>query len=114
MTSSVLLLKQHAAGLTADEKLQFQSQLTSRLRNNGVGVALALLIGGLGAHKFYLKQNGAGIVYLLCGTVGWTIIVPGIIVIVLCIIDAINMSHSTATFNTALAREIKAELEAIR
>ena len=43
--------------LTADEKLQFQSQLTSRLRNNGVGVALALLIGGLGAHKFYLNSR---------------------------------------------------------
>ncbi len=36
---------------------------------------LALLLGGVGAHKFYLGHSGAGIVYLLfC----WTLI-PGII-----------------------------------
>jgi TM2 domain-containing membrane protein YozV len=36
---------------------------------------LALLLGGIGAHKFYLGQTGAGIVYLLfC----WTLI-PGIV-----------------------------------
>jgi hypothetical protein len=36
---------------------------------------LALLLGGVGAHKFYLGQTGAGIVYLLfC----WTLI-PGIV-----------------------------------
>ncbi|HWO17322.1 MAG TPA: NINE protein [Kofleriaceae bacterium] len=39
---------------------------------------LALLLGGVGAHKFYLGQTGAGIVYLLfC----WTLI-PGIIALV--------------------------------
>jgi TM2 domain-containing membrane protein YozV len=36
---------------------------------------LALLLGGVGAHKFYLGQTGAGIVYLLfC----WTLI-PGLV-----------------------------------
>ncbi len=36
---------------------------------------LALLLGGVGGHKFYLGQTGAGVVYLLfC----WTLI-PGII-----------------------------------
>lgn len=36
---------------------------------------LALLLGGIGGHKFYLGQTGAGIVYLLfC----WTLI-PGLI-----------------------------------
>jgi TM2 domain-containing membrane protein YozV len=39
---------------------------------------LALLLGGVGAHKFYLGQTGAGIVYLLfC----WTFI-PGIIALI--------------------------------
>lgn len=39
---------------------------------------LALLLGGIGAHKFYLGQTGAGIVYLLfC----WTLI-PGIVALV--------------------------------
>ena len=114
MTSSIVLIKQHCADLTQDEKLQFQSQLTTRMRSNGVGICLALLIGGIGAHKFYLKQSGAGVVYALMGTVGWLIIFPPIIVLILCLIDALNMSASVATFNTALAREIKAELEALR
>lgn len=39
---------------------------------------LALLLGGVGAHKFYLGQTGSGIVYLLfC----WTLI-PGIIALI--------------------------------
>jgi TM2 domain-containing membrane protein YozV len=39
---------------------------------------LALLLGGVGAHKFYLGQTGAGIVYLLfC----WTLI-PGLIALI--------------------------------
>jgi TM2 domain-containing membrane protein YozV len=36
---------------------------------------LALLLGGIGGHKFYLGQTGSGIVYLLFF---WTLI-PGII-----------------------------------
>ena len=39
---------------------------------------LALLLGGLGVHKFYLGQTGAGIVYLLfC----WTLI-PALIALI--------------------------------
>jgi TM2 domain-containing membrane protein YozV len=30
-----------------------------------VAVVLAFLLGGIGAHKFYLRQVGLGIVYLL-------------------------------------------------
>lgn len=34
-------------------------------------VFLALLLGGIGAHKFYLNQSGQGLVYLL---LCWTLI----------------------------------------
>ncbi|MGB3207872.1 MAG: NINE protein [Crinalium sp.] len=45
------------------------------MRNKGVAIVLCLFLGGIGAHKFYLGQTGAGIFYLLfC----WTFI-PGII-----------------------------------
>jgi len=114
VASNALLLKTYTEGLSSDEKLQFQSEFTSRQRTSGLGIVLALLLGGLGAHKFYLKDNAAGIVYALCGTVGWIIVVPGIIIVILCIVDACRMGAEVTKFNNALARDIKEELEAIR
>lgn len=38
-------------------------------KSKGTAIALAILLGGLGAHKFYLGKNGIGVVYvLLCWT----------------------------------------------
>ena len=111
MTSSLVLIQQYTDGLTSAEKLQFQSQFTTRQRNVGLGVALALLTGGLGIHKFYLGDSGAGIVYALCGTVGWFLVVPPFIIAILCIVDACNMQSAVVKFNNDLAREIKAEID---
>jgi TM2 domain-containing membrane protein YozV/ribosomal protein L40E len=48
-----------------------QKILVNGGRNRISAAILALFLGGLGAHKFYLGQSGAGIVYLLfC----WTLI----------------------------------------
>jgi TM2 domain-containing membrane protein YozV len=35
------------------------------LKSRGTAIALALLLGGLGAHKFYLNRPAFGILYLL-------------------------------------------------
>ena len=43
-----------------------------------VAALLAILLGGLGIHKFYLGQNGKGVLYLL---LCWTY-VPGILGII--------------------------------
>jgi TM2 domain-containing membrane protein YozV len=40
---------------------------------------LAIVVGGLGIHKFYMGYTGPGIILLLCGTIGWVLIVPAII-----------------------------------
>jgi TM2 domain-containing membrane protein YozV len=34
---------------------------------------LAIFLGGLGIHKFYLGYTGPGLVYLLTNTVGWIV-----------------------------------------
>lgn len=34
---------------------------------------LAIFLGGLGVHKFYLGYNGPGLVYLITNTVGWIV-----------------------------------------
>jgi TM2 domain-containing membrane protein YozV len=45
------------------------------MKSKGTAALLCFFLGGIGVHKFYLGENGAGIVYLLfC----WTFI-PGII-----------------------------------
>jgi len=52
-----------------------KQDLANGKRNKWVALILAWLLGGLGAHKFYLGQVGLGILYLvLC----WTCI-PAII-----------------------------------
>ena len=41
-------------------------------------VLLAFFLGTLGIHKFYLGYKNPGIIALLCGTIGWFLILPGI------------------------------------
>lgn len=51
---------------------------TTNSRNKLVAALLALFLGSLGIHKFYLGQKGWGIVYLL---LCWTFI-PGLVAFV--------------------------------
>jgi TM2 domain-containing membrane protein YozV len=54
------------------------------MKSRGAAILLALLLGGLGGHKFYLNRTGQGILYLIfC----WTFI-PGIIAFVEAIVYA--------------------------
>jgi TM2 domain-containing membrane protein YozV len=42
-------------------------------KSRGITLALALIFGGIGAHKFYLGRPGLGLLYLLFF---WTMIPP--------------------------------------
>ncbi|AFZ02156.1 NINE protein [Calothrix sp. PCC 6303] len=48
------------------------------MKSKGTATIICFFLGGLGVHKFYLGQTGAGIVYLL---LSWTF-VPSIIAFV--------------------------------
>ena len=55
---------------------------------------LAIFLGGLGIHKFYLGYTGPGLVFLLTNTIGWTVswillFTPHIILGVIAIIEGI-------------------------
>lgn len=50
---------------------------------------LAIFLGWLGIHKFYLGYTGPGIILLLCGTIGW-IITFGILPVIVGIIGLIE------------------------
>jgi TM2 domain-containing membrane protein YozV len=42
-------------------------------KNKIVAALLAFFLGWLGIHKFYLGKTNAGIIMLLCGTIGWVL-----------------------------------------
>ena len=109
-----------AKSLEGDDRDSFQSMYSDRQRTVGVGILLALLLGGFGAHSFYLQQNKKG-VRLLVGSalgfitsfifIGW---IPLIAITIICIIDAINMGQSVKAFNLKSAHEIKREIEYLK
>jgi len=53
-------------------------------KSKGVAIVLALFLGGLGAHKFYLGQVGLGILYLVTC---WTFI-PAVVAFIEAIVYA--------------------------
>lgn len=62
--------------------------------NKIVAGLLALFLGELGIHKFYLGFTGPGLVYLLTNTVGWVIIlfllgIPNMILCAMALIEGI-------------------------
>jgi TM2 domain-containing membrane protein YozV len=84
--------------LRKDEKVQFQIAYGNERKSVGTAVVLALFLGGLGAHKFYLGKPGLGVVYILfC----WTFI-PSFVAV----IEACLMSKSVKKYNNRKALEI--------
>ena len=50
---------------------------------------LAILLGWLGIHKFYLGYTWPGIILLLAGTIGWAIVIPPIVAAIIGIIEGV-------------------------
>ena len=48
-------------------------------KNRIAAALLAVFLGHWGVHKFYLGKTNAGIIMLLAGTIGWCLILPGVI-----------------------------------
>jgi len=74
--------------------------------NRVVAALLAFFLGLLGAHKFYLGQTTAGVVYLIFGTFLCWLIFPAIVIWVLALIDGIvYLTYSDEAFAARYARE---------
>jgi TM2 domain-containing membrane protein YozV len=66
-----------------------QKPVGSRDCNRLAAGLLAIFLGCLGIHKFYLGYQKEGIILLLCGTVGWLLFIPGIAAAVIGLIEGI-------------------------
>jgi TM2 domain-containing membrane protein YozV len=55
---------------------------------------LAIFLGGLGIHKFYLGFTGPGLVFLLVNTIGWLVtwillFLPNVVLVVIAFVEGI-------------------------
>jgi TM2 domain-containing membrane protein YozV len=77
--------------LTTQDKILIEQRITNEKPSSGVAYLLAIFLGPLGAHRFYLGRTGTGVIMLILSitffgliiTLPWTLIdlflIPGII-----------------------------------
>ena len=87
------------------QKLYFQQEYDKVVRNPNTALILCLLLGGLGAHRFYLRQWGWGIAYVLfCFT-----LIPPIVALCECFV----IRKRTTAYNEHCVEEILSKMDVI-
>ena len=81
--------------MTPEQQATYNAYYPSTQRDELLGVLLAVLLGSFGAHHFYLRRNGLGILYLVFFWTG----IPAI----LGIIEAFFMPGRVWRFNAEQA-----------
>ncbi len=76
-------------GYVAAETLTGNANKLTNGKSIAVYLVLVWLLGVVGGHKFYVGKNGQGIAMLLMGTLGWLLIIPGIVVCIWALVDLI-------------------------
>ena len=102
---ALTMAQQSGMNLTSQQKLYFQQEYDKQSRNPSTALVLALLLGGAGAHRFYLKQWGWGVAYLLFA---WTF-VPVFISLIECFL----IKERTEKYNKQVAEQIKQKMGVI-
>ncbi len=92
--------------LTEQERWVFQDEFNAKRKEVTAGVLLALFLGGVGAHKFYMGQPVMGVVYILFF---WTFI-P----LVVSLVEIFLMPGRIRRFNSDAARQAVLEINALR
>ncbi|MBI3541796.1 MAG: TM2 domain-containing protein [Deltaproteobacteria bacterium] len=102
MLDNMMLMKD----LSDSEKLIFQTEFNAIRKDGTTGVLLALFLGGVGGHHFYMGNVGTGVLYLLfC----WTFI-PALAAF----IELFLMSGRVKEYNEQKAQEIVVKIRAMR
>jgi TM2 domain-containing membrane protein YozV len=85
----------YTANMNEHQRAWFYAEYKRASKDETAGVLLALFLGGIGIHHFYLRRNTAGIVYLLFSWTG----IPMVIAWVECFF----MPNRVRQYNTAQA-----------
>ncbi len=92
------------SSLNEQQRLMFMNQMSAHRKSDVVAILLAFFLGSFGAHRFYLGENGWGILYVLfC----WTFI-PHLISFVKCFL----LPGRVRRYNDRLAYEVAARVRA--
>jgi TM2 domain-containing membrane protein YozV len=86
------------SSMTDVQRVLFQNEMAHSRKSSTTAILLALFLGGVGAHRFYMGQVGLGIFYLIFF---WTFI-PAIVAL----IEIFVLSGRVARYNDARAVEI--------
>ena len=72
------------------------------MKNKTSAILLCLFLGWIGAHKFYLGQTSAGVLYLIFSVTGIPFIISFVELIILIIMseDEFNGRYNNSTTNT--------------
>jgi TM2 domain-containing membrane protein YozV len=95
----------YTQGMTDSQRLLFVQEFNQRRKTGTTAVLLALFLGGVGAHRFYMGQIGIGIVYVVfC----WTAI-PAIVAL----IEIFLMGGRVDRYNAGVAEEVGLRVKAL-
>ena len=90
------------SSLNEQQRVLFMHQMNAARKSDVVAILLAFFLGSFGAHRFYLRQNGWGILYLLfC----WTLI-PHLVSLVECFF----LPARVRLYNEELAAHVAASI----
>ena len=72
------------------------------MKSRGVAVLLALFLGGLGVHKFYLDRVGLGLLYLIfsCTFIPMLLALVDTFVLLVISEDEFNRTYNSRYFNS--------------
>jgi TM2 domain-containing membrane protein YozV len=95
----------YTANMNDQQRAWFYAEYERASKDEVIGVLLAIFLGGLGIHHFYLRRDGLGIVYLVFFWTG--------IPMVIAWIEAFFMPSRVRQYNAAQAAYISSRILAI-
>jgi len=92
----------YAANMTEQQRAIYYAELSVVQKDEVLGVMLAVFLGTFGAHQFYMRRTGLGILYCILSVTGFSTIAG--------FVEAFFMPERVRRFNAAQAAAIATHL----